>query len=120
MDHLPFSWWFGLALRLPRQEGIRRRQKRPGLPCPSPSYSHSAKRRGGKGMAYLKKAEARIEYRGETAFFGEPDALLPGQGTRGPFLKIYCFSFQPCPLWPKDFTSPGGGPGRKPPSIYQR
>jgi hypothetical protein len=32
-------------------------------------------------MAYLKTAEARTGYGGKTAFFGEPDALLPGQGT---------------------------------------
>jgi len=38
-------------------------------------------------MAYLKTAEARIEYRGEIAFFGEPDALLPGHETRVPFLQ---------------------------------
>jgi hypothetical protein len=31
-------------------------------------------------MAYLKTAEARIGQRGKTAFFGEPDALLPGHG----------------------------------------
>jgi len=45
-------------------------------------------------MAYLKTAEARIEYRGETAFFGEPDALLPGQGTSVPFFKKCGSSFQ--------------------------
>ena len=32
-------------------------------------------------MVYLKTAEARIGHRGKTAFFGEPDALLPGHGT---------------------------------------
>jgi hypothetical protein len=45
-------------------------------------------------MAYLKTAEVRIAQRGKTAFFGKPDALLPGHGTRVPFLQIYCFSFQ--------------------------
>src|SRR4030065_2883197 len=35
-DHLPFSRWFGTALTLPRQEGIRRRQKR----RESPSLHH--------------------------------------------------------------------------------
>jgi len=94
MNHLPFSWWFEPVLTLPRQEGIWRRQKRPGFAFPSPTYSVSAKRRGGKGMADLKTAEARIGQRGKTAFFGKPDALLPGQGTRVPFLKKYCFSFQ--------------------------
>jgi hypothetical protein len=38
-------------------------------------------------MAKLKTAEARIGQRGKTAFFGEPDAFLPGQGTRVPFLQ---------------------------------
>jgi hypothetical protein len=45
-------------------------------------------------MAYLKTAEARIGPRGKFAFFDEPDAFLPGQGTSVPFLKKYCFSFQ--------------------------
>jgi len=45
-------------------------------------------------MAKLKTAEARIGQRGKTAFFGEPDAFLPGQGICVPFLKKYCFSFQ--------------------------
>jgi hypothetical protein len=44
-------------------------------------------------MANLKTAEVRIGFRGKTAFFGEPDALLPGHGIRVPFLKKYCFSF---------------------------
>jgi len=45
-------------------------------------------------MVYLKTAEARIEIRGKTAFFDEPDALLPGHGTHVHFLKKYCFSLQ--------------------------
>jgi len=44
-------------------------------------------------MAYLKTAEVRIEHRGETAFFGKPDALLPGHGTSVPFLKNTVFLF---------------------------
>jgi hypothetical protein len=36
-------------------------------------------------MAYLKTAEARIGQKEKTAFFGEPDALLPGHGNRVPF-----------------------------------
>jgi len=47
----------------------------------SPSFSISAKRRGMKGMACQQRAEARIRERGTTAFFGEPNALLPVQGT---------------------------------------
>ena len=35
----------------------------------------SAKRRGGKGMALLKTAEARLGQRGTAAFFGEANAL---------------------------------------------
>jgi hypothetical protein len=44
-------------------------------------------------MAYLKTAEARTAKRGNTAFFGEPDALLPGHGIRVQILKKHCFSF---------------------------
>ena len=32
-------------------------------------------------MAWLQTAEARIGERGTTAFFGEANVLLPGQGT---------------------------------------
>src|SRR4030042_5742096 len=38
----------------------------------------SAKRRGGKGIARQRGAEARIGERGTTAFFGEANAFLPG------------------------------------------
>ncbi|MCX5912826.1 MAG: hypothetical protein NTV04_12950, partial [Deltaproteobacteria bacterium] len=41
----------------------------------------SAKRRGGKGVAWLKTAEALLGQRGITAFFGEANALLPRHGT---------------------------------------
>lgn len=35
-------------------------------------------------MAGEQSAEARIGYRGTAAFFGKPNALLPGQGTHVP------------------------------------
>ena len=37
--------------------------------------------RGGEGIAGLITAEARLGQRETTAFFGEANALLPGQGT---------------------------------------
>ena len=109
MDHLPFSWWFGPALTLPGQVGRRRRQKRPGFNLPWPSSSLSAKRRGGKGIAWLKTAEARIQqkrnhrifWRGACPFAraGDLSALreilcLPNPPKIRPFPKEYCFSFQ--------------------------
>jgi len=51
---------------------------------PFPCCFLSARRRGGKGMALQKSAEARIGQRGTTAFFGEANALLAGHGTTLP------------------------------------
>ena len=81
MDHLPFSWWFGPALTLPGQEGRRRRQTRPGFNLPWPSSSLSAKRRGGKGIAWLKTAEARIQQkRNHRLFLARRMPFCPGRG----------------------------------------
>ncbi|MBP1717394.1 MAG: hypothetical protein H6Q43_832 [Deltaproteobacteria bacterium] len=42
------------------------------------------KKRGGKGIAGLITAEARLGQRGTPAFFGKANALLPGQGANRP------------------------------------
>ncbi|OGQ00447.1 MAG: hypothetical protein A2Z51_10375 [Deltaproteobacteria bacterium RBG_19FT_COMBO_52_11] len=62
--------------------------KRAGIkPSHFPPYFLSAKRRGGKGVARHQGAEARIGERGTSAFFGEANAFLPGDGTTWPYGK---------------------------------
>jgi hypothetical protein len=55
--------------------------RKPSL-CPPP---HFPKRdAGGKGWFDNKARKPASDQRGIAAFFGEPDALLPGQGTHVP------------------------------------
>jgi hypothetical protein len=87
MDHLQFVWSFRLFLSLPGRTGSRRRKKGredPSYAAPACSPQRDA---GGKGMAGLKTAEARIGQRGIIAFFGETNARLPGQGSPWPYGK---------------------------------
>ena len=92
MDHLPFSWWFGPALTLPGQEGRRRRQKRPGFNLAFPILLPFRKETRGERDRLAENGGSPPPAKEEPPlFFGEADALLPGQGTYLPYGKSAVF-----------------------------
>jgi len=89
LGHLPFSWWFGPALTLPGQEGGRRRQKRLGfnLPFLIILLPFRKETRGERDRLAENGGSPHPAKEEPPPFFGEADALLPGQGTYLPYGK---------------------------------